>query len=80
MFLFLLSEVVEFHGYTISYSESNESCFGSLTCNREGLSEEAEGENNSEDRLHEVRRPNRSRGQWNRRVCASGSVRHMQLA
>ena len=75
MFLFLLSEVVEFHGYTISYSEPNESCFLTFNCNRQRTNRRRRRRRRCEDRLQEVRRPSRSRGYWDRRVCASGSVR-----
>jgi len=67
--------VVEFHGYTISYSKSNESCFWTFNCNREGRTEDAEGEGDGEVRLQEVRREGGPRGYWDRRVCACGPVR-----
>ena len=44
-------------------------------CDREGRTEDTEGEGDGEDRLQEVRREGGPRGYWSNRVFASGSVR-----
>ena len=43
-------------------------------CDREGRTEDTEGEEDGEVRLQEVRREGGPRGYWSHRVCAFGSV------